>query len=101
MGSAVKGLTGGKGGSAAPAAAEPTVVNNTNPAMDMYLQEQANQNQQALQAQQMNAQLMQAQQSPVQQPGVHPAQVQEQQGLEQQPQGRDVWATIDALRGGA
>jgi len=37
----------------------------------------------------------------VQQPGMHPAQVQEQQGLEQQPQGRDVWATIDALRGGA
>jgi hypothetical protein len=94
-------LTGGKGGSsqqAAPAA-EPQQP-ASNPALDMYLQEQANQNQQALQQQQMNAQLMQAQQTPVQQPGMHPAQVQEQQGMEQQQQpGRDVWATIDALRG--
>ena len=101
MGSVVKGVTGGKGGgSAAPQQAEPTVVNNSNPYLDMYLADQANQNQQAMQQQSNNAQLMQAQQTPMQQPGMRPAQEQEQQGLgQQQAPGRDVWATIDALRG--
>jgi len=106
IGKVAGGLTGGKGGGKGEAApASPTVVNNSNPALDAYLADQANQTQMAMQQQQMNANLMNAQQTPQQQtpqqqPGMHVAQVQEQQGLEQPQQpGRDVWATIDALRG--
>lgn len=95
------GSMGGKGGSSAPAQAEPTVVNNSNPAMDMYLAEQANQNQMAMQNQAQNAQMMQAQMLPsTQQVGMKPAQQQEQNGLgEEYDPNTQLAATLQALRG--
>jgi len=92
---------GSKGGGA-PAPSEPTVVNNSNPAMDMYLAEQANQNQMAMQNQAQNAQMMQAQMLPnTQQVGMKPAQQQEMNGLgEEYDPNTQLAATLQALRSG-
>lgn len=89
---------GGKGGkSPAPA---PTVVNNSNPAMDMYLAQQANQNQRDLQQSSNNAQLMRSP-PPIQEPAVDPGLSepiqQEQGGYDPNAQ---LATLLDALRKG-
>lgn len=117
---------GGKGGGKAPEPAPAPVDPGPNPYVEMMIAQQAA-NAQRDNAQMMaNAESMQgsapSQQqivgggmqggsvqgsgmqsggmAPQQQPGMHPAQQQEQVGLEEQQRPiKDVWATIEALRG--
>lgn len=88
----------GGGGSAAPAEQAPVPVSNSNPGLDMFLAEQAANNQAAMQQQQLNAQLMQAPQQNVD-PGLRPAQQQEQDMEGGYDPNGQLLALISALRG--
>ena len=94
-------LTGGKGGGSAQAAPAQAAAPASNPYMDMYLAQQAENSQREAQQSENNARLMQAP-APIQEPAVDPGmkapQQQEQGGYDPNTQ---LASLLDALRNGA